>query len=264
MRTFDNEWHEAGVAFVSAGTTLDGKDPDSDPEITHVDTGRGRFDHHQLTDRTCAAKIVYQYLAEKYEYIAEDEALARLVEVIVDDDHFEECDWPEANSDRYSFMFGDILDGLKRLNMVTDQGLIDLGSTCLDGIYHSLKLKIGAEKELEEGIEFETKWGKAIGVESKNDEVITVGLKGEYVLVVRKDPEGMIRIKTKPRSSADLTEVWERVRAKEPDKTWFLHMSKKMLLNGSYKNPEHVRSELGLREIIGIIQNSKLKSQNQK
>ncbi len=39
--------------------------------------------------------------------------------------------------------------------------------------------------------------GKGIGVETKNDEVLTVGLKKGYKVVVRKDPEGMIRIKAK-------------------------------------------------------------------
>jgi len=253
LRSFDNEWNEAGVAFVSAGTTLDGKDPDSDPSITHVDTGFGRFDHHQTSERTCAAKIVFQYLADKYDYIADDEALARLVEVIVDDDHFEECCWSDCMADRYSFMFGEILDGLKRTNVLTDQGLIDLGSTCLDGIYNSLKLKIGAEKELEEGIEFDTKWGKAIGVETKNDEVLTVGLKKGFNIVVRKDPDGMVRIKARPKSEVDLTEAYEKIKEKESDATWFLHASKKMLLNGSYKNPGHVKSKLSLREVINLL-----------
>ena len=254
LRSFDQEWNEAAVAFVSAGKTWKAMEVDSDPNIAHVDTGFGRFDHHQTSERTCAAKKVWEYLSEKYDYIAEDGALKRMIDVIVDDDHFEECYWPEPLADRYVFMFGDILDGLKRSNVVTDRGLIDLGSTCLDGIYNSMKLKMGAEEALSNGTEFETSWGKAIGIETKNDEVLTIGLKKDYVIVVRKDPEGMIRIKAKPKSEVDLTKVYQKIKEKDDQATWFLHASKKMLLNGSYKNPGNVESKLGLAEIISLFQ----------
>lgn len=253
LRRYENDFEKAKVEFVNAGKTYNDQPSDSDPDIVHVDTGFGQFDHHQTNERTCAAKRVLDYLQGKYEYLREDEALERLVEVIIADDHFDECYWPEANADRYSFMFGDILDGLKRNNTLTDQGLIDLGSTCLDGIYMSLKLKIGAEEELETGRQFETKWGKAIALESKNDEVLTVGMKNGYVLVIRKDPEGMVRIKAGPKSEVDLTEAYEKIKGRDSEATWFLHASKKMLLNGSYKNPQHQFSKLSLGEVIEIV-----------
>jgi hypothetical protein len=34
--------------------------------------------------------------------------------------------------------------------------------------------------------------------------------------------------------------------------TWFLHASKKMLLNGSYKNPETKVSKLEIEELVKI------------
>lgn len=254
LRRFDVEWSEASVVFVPAGETWKNQESDSDPEIAHVDTGFGKFDHHQTSERTCAAKKIWEYLIEKYDYLKDDETLERLVEVIVADDHFDECCWPEANADRYSFMFGEILDGLKRNNTLGDVGLVDFGSTCLDGIYLSLKLKIQAEEELKIGREFETIWGKAIALESKNDEVITVGLKNGFVLVVRKDPEsGMIRIKARPDMEIDLTLTYEKLKEIDSEATWFLHASKRMLLNGSYKNPSHVFSKLLLGQVIEVL-----------
>ena len=254
LRRFEKEFSEAKVEFVAAGETIDGQPADINPDIVHVDTGGGQFDHHDTNERTCAAKRILDYLQNKYDYIREDEALERLVEVVIGDDHFEECDWPEALADRYSFMFGDILDGLKRNNTLTDHGLVDLGCTCLDGIYTSLKLKIEAEEEIENGKEFETKWGKALGLVSKNDEVLTVGMKNGFVVVVRKDPDGMIRIKAQPQSGVDLTEIYEKVKEKDSEATWFLHASKKMLLNGSYKNPSAKFSKLSLEEIVGLFE----------
>jgi hypothetical protein len=56
VKTYFPGWEEAHMAFVPAGTTLRGEPPDSDPEIIHVDTGFGDFDHHQTDEDTCAAK----------------------------------------------------------------------------------------------------------------------------------------------------------------------------------------------------------------
>ncbi|MGI5827573.1 MAG: hypothetical protein ACOX6V_00960, partial [Patescibacteria group bacterium] len=222
-------------------------------DIAHVDTGGGMFDHHDTNERTSAAQRVLDYLQNEYDYLKEDEALERLVDVIVADDHFEDCCWPEATADRYTFMFPAILDGLKQNNTLNDHGLIDFGSTCLDGIYTSFKLKIDAEKEIEKGKQFNSEWGKALAVESKNDEVLQYAMKMNYILVIRKDPEGMVRIKARPGTEVDLTGAYKKVKELDPKATWFLHASKKMLLNGSYKNPATKFSKLSLRELVDIF-----------
>lgn len=253
LRRFDPAYETAGVAFVPAGTSYENQPADHDPDIVHVDTGHGQFDHHETDGRTCAAKLVLDHLQTKFDYLKNNEILDRLVEIIIGDDHFEDCYWPEPTHDRYNFFFGEILHGLKQNNTVTDHGLVDLGSTCLDGIYTSLKLKIEAEQEIQTGIEIQTKWGKGLAIESKNDTVLTVAQRMGYVVVVRKDPEGMVRIKAQPHSNVDFTELYETVKARDPEATWFLHASKKMLLNGSYKNPNSVFSKLSLDEIIELL-----------
>jgi len=52
-------WEEAALAFVPAGTTLNKLPPDDNPEVVHVDTGFGKFDHHQTDADICAAMLVY-------------------------------------------------------------------------------------------------------------------------------------------------------------------------------------------------------------
>ena len=147
-----------------------------------------------------------------------------------------------------------ILNGLKQNNTVTDHGMVDLGSTCLDGILIGFKNKVEAEKELSKGREFDTKWGRSIIVSTKNNDVLQLGQKRGYVVVVRKDPEvGMVRIKAQPRSEADLTETYEQVKTLDPEATWFLHASKKMLLNGNYKDPDSVFSKLEMDELIRVL-----------
>ena len=80
-----------------------------------------------------------------------------------------------------------------------------------------------------------------------------------YVIVARRDPrKGYLRIKTKPNKNdgdkgIDLTLVCEQFKKMDPDATWFLHVSKKMLLNGSPKNPKMKPTKLPLNAIIEVL-----------
>ena len=254
LKRFDKDFELAEVKFINAGETYQNQEVDTDPDVVHVDVGGGKFDHHDTNERICAAQKVLDFLKDKHRQLHDEEILERLVEIIIQDDHFEDCYWPEPNDDRYAFWLTQILDGLKRAGKSDDHDLVELGLKCLDGIYTSLKLKVEAEKEIEkQGLVFETEWGEALGIESKNDEVLKVGQKQGYILVIRKDPEGMVRLKAQPKSEVDLTKTYKEVKKSDPQATWFLHASKKMLLNGSYKNPNMVASKLSLEEIIRIL-----------
>src|SRR5262249_45969885 len=65
---------DAALHFVPAGATLGQQPADADPHIIHVDTGGGRFDHHQRAAHDlCAAELVRCAIAPA------DAALERLV-----------------------------------------------------------------------------------------------------------------------------------------------------------------------------------------
>ena len=51
----------------------------------------------------------------------------------------------------------------------------------------------------------------------------------------------------------DLTLAYEKLKAIDPQATWFLHSSKKMLLNGTPKNPSMVPTKLSLAQIIEVL-----------
>ena len=51
----------------------------------------------------------------------------------------------------------------------------------------------------------------------------------------------------------DLTLAYEKLRKMDPSATWFLHIGKKMLLNGSVKNPKMRPTRLGLSDIIKVL-----------
>lgn len=254
LRKFNSDLREAEIVFVPAGETYKSLKVDENPNIIHVDTGLGKFDHHQLSEKTCAAEIVFKYLKTKNISLEKDKALIRLIEVVRQIDNFEDCYWPNSIADYYDFNLAEFLAGLKSASKLDDQGLINFGSQCLEGVYSKLKLKIKAEKDLQKGYNFITAWGKAIGCLTRNSEVLKLGQKQGYIIVIQKNPQTEnVRIKARPDSLVDLTSVQKKLSELDPQATWFLHISKKMLLNGSRKNPKMKPSRLSLKKIISVL-----------
>lgn len=262
IKRFLAGWEEADVVFVPAGTTLNDEIADSDPEILHVDTGMGMLDHHQSAEDTCAARKTMEYIAsqgrrseEKVSKKFPGEALVRMINVVNDIDHFREVLYKDPTADYYDFGFVGIMDGWKLLYSEDNLKIAQLSYLILDGIYKSFQNKVWAEEEIKSsGVEFITKWGKGIGIETVNDEVIRLAQKMGFTVAVRKDPKkGYVRIKAVPGSSADLSSCYNKYRKLDKEATWFLHASHKMVLNGSMKNPKSRPTKLTLREIINVL-----------
>lgn len=258
FKKFDNSFKDAELEFVPAGETYNNQKVDSDESVVHIDTGLGRFDHHQLEGSTCASELVFNYLKSKYRDLEKDKALLQLIKVVCQIDHFQEALWPEATDSRYAFLLSELLDGLKIGGKVDDAGLIEFGIKCLDGVYAKLRLINKAETELAEGLEFKTKWGQAIGCLTSTNEVLKLGQKKGFVLVVQKDPlTEHLRIKARPDSQVDLTGVKEKLSQLDPQATWFLHISKKMLLNGTTKSDKMKPSSLSIKKVVEVIKSEK-------
>lgn len=257
IKNFLPGWQKAEVKFVPPGDyPLDDRPVDSDPDLLYVDTGRGKFDHHQTNDFICAATLVWDYLKEETK--KKDEAIDRLVEIVNQVDHARDLAWPEPDNDRYEFMLHMILEGFKRTGGEDQedqsQRIIDFGLPALDGIHKILQEKVKAEEELKEGKEFETKWGKAIALETKNDAVLFLGEKKGYCLVARLDLDnGHLKIYARWDKEVDLTQAFEEFKKKDPQPNWFLHSSKVILMNGTFSQPDYQPTQLSLEEIIKIL-----------
>lgn len=272
-------WQGAQVRFVPAGQKLNGmqvvvREAGDDPiervednEIIHVDTGMGPLDHHQTQDsNVCGASRTWDYIQAEFKKAKDKmtpehkEAISRIVKIVVDTDHFKEVYWPDAASDIYEFSLLGLMEGLKYYKQGNDAYYFEFGTECLNAMVANFENRIWAEREIaEKGIKFETKYGKAIGFETINDTVLKLSQKMGYVLVVRKDPrKGYVRIKTLPaqgeNKGADLTNAYNQLSKMDPDATWFLHVSKKMLLNGTPKNPKMIPTKLSLTQIIKVLE----------
>jgi len=261
IKKFLPGWQNAEVDFVPAGKTYQAKPADSNPDIIHVDTGLGKFDHHQDNTFTCSAIRVWQYIKDffknkKNSPITDNkkQTINRLVKIVNEIDHFGEVFWPDASSDRYDFIIERIFDGWKLKYPDQNQRLCQWGTDCLDGLYQILKAKIYAEEELKKAKEFDSPWGKAVAAETVNDEVIKLAQKTGFKLAIRKDPrKGYVRIKSLPSKDINLKPLYQALKQVDPTATWYLHPSNNMLLNGTAKNPQMKPTRLTLDEIIAIV-----------
>lgn len=255
LKKFYPEFGDAQVQFVPAGQTLDGAPAGSDPDIIHVDTGGGPFDHHETNDYTCAAKLVWEWI--KKERNIEDEAVDRLMKLITAFDHAKDLSWPDAADDKYELMLPALVAGWKMANPGQYQKTVELGLIAMDAAYLVMKSKIDAEIALDAGIEFKTPWGKAIGVETKNEATLQLGEKLGYALVVKKDPKrGTVRIYGRSDCGVNLEKAFQKLKKLDTDAGWFLHASKCLLLNGSAKNPTMKPTKLSLEEVIEVLKTS--------
>jgi len=277
IKKFLPGWEKAEVKFVPAGERI-GSEPKGQSfdyaiekigrdEYIQVDTGMGPLDHHQVQSiKVCATTLTFDFV--KKDLLAYNppinpeklEALERMVKYVLQVDHFQEIFRAEPLEDYNDFSVVNILDGFKLERPDQDGYYVQFISQCLDALLHDFENKIWAEREIRKnGIEFETKWGKGLAIESINDSVVKLGQLMGYVVVARRDPrKGYLRIKTKPNKNdgdkgIDLTLVCEKFKKMDPDATWFLHVSKKMLLNGSPKNPKMKPTKLPLSDIIEVL-----------
>lgn len=284
IKRFLPGWEDAETVTVPAGTRINTDRATTDviehldgKEVIHVDTGMGPLDHHQTEDTdVCAAKLAFEYVLDKSEELKGNphkvEALRRLVEYIVDDDHFQEVFYPQPDSDIYEFSLVSLISGIKNQYPKDDATCLRFGFDLLDVAVHRFENRIWAEEEIrDKGIQFNTKWGKGLAIETINDEVLKLGQLMGNVITVRKDPKnGAIRIKVRPTKRVkgkeksaptyedvdiDLTPVYERLKKMDPTATWYLHVSKRMLLNGSSKNPQMRGSKLKLPDVVEVLQN---------
>ncbi len=262
LRKFLPGWQHASVEFVAAGSRSERVKNVTDfentavveigdTEIIHVDTGLGPLDHHQTSDdNVCGTSRAWDYVKEQLaksgsaftpEHL---DAVQRIVHQITENDHFKEVFLPDADADYHDFSLLGVLEGLKQERPEEDDYYVEFGSKCLDAMMHWFVAKGWAEEESKKGMEFQTKWGKALGIETHSSEVTKLAQKKGYMVVVLKNPKrGNVSIKARPyekgKPDVDLTLLSEKLHKIDPEATWYLHVSKKMLLNGSKQKPKY-------------------------
>ena len=255
------EWEEAEAKFIPAGQTYKGEKVDSNPEVVHVDVGLGKFDHHHSSDEAlCAAKLVFDWLVTQSKQFRQNQALVRLVEMVRQFDWAHHLGAKDADSDLYSFVFFEhgIIAGWQAKWRNKSDLHFTFGLTALDGVYENLKAKVEAEAVVKKALKFKTVWGRGLAASTATFGFPNFAQAKGYPIVVCKNPKsGHVRIHAfefgKNRRKINLTGVWEILKHKDPQATWFLHAGKKMLLNGSRANPDMIPTKLTLREVVEVL-----------
>lgn len=262
LTRFDSQHYSGSrITFVNAGETISleaaaalGYNLD---QVTHVDTGGGDFDHHDVNrsgKEFCAAKLVFDYLKKIHPEIEQNFALIEIVKHVLEVDHFGEVFWPESNHPRYQFMLHEIIAGIDRTETNDDTYQVELGARLLDYVYAGMKSYLQARAELANGLVFPLKNGTAFAILSSNEEVLAAAQKNGHLLAIKKDEQlGNIRIKARPDANFNLEQIYQAIKLKDNIGTWYYHPSGKMLLNGSRKNINQKPSPLTLEEIIVIV-----------
>lgn len=271
IKRFLPNWEKAVVEYVPAGEKFKGLknqalsviEKTKENEIIHVDTGLGPLDHHETGDQNvCAASRTWDYVKIQNAEFADlsekttkrIEAIERIVRVVIDIDHFKEVFWGDPTADYHEFSLVNILEGLKVQKPNQNDYYTNFIMNCLDALLHEFENRIWAEDEIKKAEQFETSKGRGIAFDTINDSSVKLSQKMGFVIALRKDPrKGYVRIKARPDSQIDLTPVFEQLKKMDPDATWFLHASKKMLLNGSVKNPKMRPTKLSLSAIINVL-----------
>lgn len=259
IKRFLPGWEEAKIGFEGPDEAEKKEKEADDPGTLRVDVGQGKLDHHQTTDYLSAAQLCLDFVkkekAKEGERLKplEEKALNSLVKVVTEVDQAADLGWEEVSQDRYYFNLSNLIDGLKGIGEVDDE-IVSFGFRALESLLLNLKNKFRAEEELGEGIKFETSWGKAIGVASGNRHAAWLGERLGYCLVVLKYPDsGGVRMYARPDSKVDLTQAYSQLKKLDPESDWFLHISKKILLNQSATNPGMRPTKLSLEKIIELL-----------
>lgn len=263
LKRFDPQnYADARIAFVNPGKRLSLDEANKLGielhEATHVDTGLGRFDHHQ-PDRgllkISATSLTYEYVCSINPSLAENGSLQDLASFITDIDHFGEIHWPESDNLRYSFMIHELIHGFELQANFDDDSQMHFGLTCLDCAYAVLRHHRRAEEILNEKAQnFKVSFGEAVAISTRNDDVIKIAQKHGSMLVIRKDPSlGNIRIKARPDADVDLQDLYQKILNIDKIGNWYYHPSGKMLINGSVKHKDQKASPLTLQEVVNLV-----------
>lgn len=254
VRKYFPGWDEAAIVFIPVESTLDNKPPDEDPNIIHVDTGGGKFDHHGNHIHTCAAKLVFEHI-KKYDYAKKKDimALERVVEFVTLIDNFREVDLPQADADIYDFCPHQLIFAMRSF-IPDDRRLAEVYVDILNAMQAAMKTKISAEEDIQKGFTFSSKWGKSIAMDSKNEEAVKLALKKKYAAAVRKDPQrGYLKIKINPSIKLDLEDLFNVLKSKDPNAHWSLQGNGHIIINGSSRKPNSIATRLQLHDVIAIM-----------
>lgn len=249
IKKFIPGFADAEINFISANEGKDGLKETED--LLYIGVGLGKYDEHKdATKNESAMSLVWIDIKsrnlntkEKYENLAIDEMVSW--NTLIDT-----AKMPLGEFHSFEVeAFIRSKEGTKEDSLKT----IDLGIEILNRILPVLVKKYKSLDTWKERVEFSSKWGKTVAVDSEDFDR-DIADKNKVELLLKRNPKsGFVGFTSPGISNTDLTEIYEKLKSLDPEAEWFLHQGKKMVLCGADSAPNAKKTKLNFSELIDVI-----------
>ncbi len=249
LKKYLPEAKDAELAFIP--TNERGGDTVSDPGVVYVGVGRGQFDEHKGDIGQCATTLVFDFVKKQVPFpdALELQALEWLVEWVrlEDTGQLNKLQWRD-------FSVPTILEYDFNNHDRDSAAATELGFRILEAALAGQKNAVVREADWGKRIEFESIFGKAVGLETSARDIDSVAYFRGFDLVVYVNKEHTYHnIRAAADSGIDLTPVWLEIKQVDPEAGWYFHHSKKMLICGGDITAGVKTSKLTLEWLIDLL-----------
>jgi len=247
IKKFFPEYKDAKVEFISADK---GKGGLNEVDTLYIGVGMGKYDEHKGDVDESAMSLVWkdiksQNLGSKDNF--EEKAIDEMVKwnTLYDTAKMPYGEWDDFSVEAFIRSYENSpADSLKT---------VELGAQILDRILPVLIRKQHSLADWDKRIDFESKWGKSMGIGSSAFKK-TLAYRQGYQVVIQHDPKDNFMGVTAPGlSDVDLEPVYLKLKEADPEADWFLHQGHKMVLCGAGSAPDVTRTKLTLDQVIEIV-----------
>ncbi|KPJ84937.1 hypothetical protein AMJ57_05000 [Parcubacteria bacterium SG8_24] len=237
---------DASIGFISTNEKVDQTDEDT----IHVGVGRGRFDEHKGDQGSCAASLVLAFLEQEVGLPDGDRpALRRLVDWVLKEDTGQLNTMPHRE-----FSVPVILKSYYEIRENDSLAVTELGFEILDALFAAQRSLVELEEDWKKRIEFDSSYGRGVGLVTDAREVDSYAYSRGFDLVVYANAAGTYHnVKARTGSGIDLIALRDKLKEREPEAGWYFHHSGLMLICGGLLAPDVKPSRLTVEEIVGLI-----------
>lgn len=245
LKKYDPKYADFEVDFISATHDKGGEETE---DRVFVGTGGGKFDEHKEGLATCAGSLVFDYLKMEGLLPKDNLEVKALEEMIEWNKKIDTGTIPIEAYDEFSVPAFIRSKDSKKESSLDD---VELGSRILERILLVAKRTQQSLNDWESRIEFQTRFGKTIAVESNTiDRPFCKRMGGDLFLLVNPKYNGVQYFT--PSHTLDLSPIYEKVKELDPEADWFLHQSHHMVICGSSSAPDSKKTKLSFEDLIKV------------